>query len=367
MPKKTLQEFSVESIQILDENGKIDTTLLSQTDQISEKTLKSFYESMVLIRAIDEKALNLQRTGRMGTYASIQGQEAIQVGCAAALQPSDWCFPAFRATGLSVLRGTPIKVIYQYWSGDERGSEMQDGQHDFPISIPVGTHIPHAVGAAWGAKYKKDPIAVLTTFGDGATSKGDFHEGMNFAGVFKLPVVFVCQNNQWAISVPFSRQTAAKTIAQKAIAYGFEGIQVDGNDVLGIYTVTKNALEKARRGEGPTLIECLTYRLNDHTTADDASRYRTEEEVAIWQKKDPVLRLKTLIEKEYEWSESVDEALHAEVDRRVAEAVDAFEAIEPLNPLGMFDMLFETLSPELHDQRKKFTQRLGKLNKEESK
>jgi len=360
MPRKKLQDFSVAWLQLLDEQGEIDSTLHSDTQQFTEKTLKSFYESMVLIRAIDEKALNLQRTGRIGTYASIQGQEAIQVGCAAALQTSDWFFPAFRATGLSVLRGTSIKTIYQYWSGDERGNVVPEGLNDFPVSIPVGTHIPHAVGAAWAAKYKKDPIAVMTTFGDGATSKGDFHEGLNFAGVFKLPIVFVCQNNQWAISVPLSRQTASATIAQKAIAYGFEGIQVDGNDVLGVYVAVKEALEKARHGEGPTLIECLTYRLNDHTTADDASRYRSDEDVAAWRKKDPIQRLKTHIERYFAWSESDETALREEVDHRIAEAVTAFEATEPLSPLDMFDTLFETLSPELLQQRADLEKRLNR-------
>ncbi len=358
MPRKTLKNFSVSWLQVLNEAGEIDTALLSEGHQFTEKTLKSFYESMVLIRAIDEKALNLQRTGRMGTYASIQGQEAIQVGVAAALQPSDWFFPAFRATGLSVLRGTNIKTIYQYWSGDERGSVVPEDINDFPVSIPVGTHIPHAVGAAWAAKYKKDPIAVLTTFGDGATSKGDFHEGMNFAGVFKLPLVFVCQNNQWAISVPVSRQTASATIAQKAIAYGFEGLQVDGNDVLGVYRAVKEALEKARRGEGAMFIECLTYRLSDHTTADDASRYRTDEEVSIWKKKDPILRLKTHIKNHFAWSDTDEKALKEEVDHRIAEAVKAFEDTAPLSPLQMFDSLFENLSPELLLQREALEKRL---------
>ncbi len=358
MPKKILEHFSVEHVQLLNEAGGIDPSDRFAISQFSEKRFKDFYESMALIRAIDEKALNLQRTGRIGTYASIYGQEAIQVGCAAALEVSDWFFPAFREAGLSVLRGMPIKNIYQYWAGDERGNVASDHQHDFPVSIPVGTHIPHAVGAAWAAKYKKDPIAVLTAFGDGATSKGDFHEGLNFAGVFKLPVVFVCQNNQWAISVPLSRQTATATLAQKAIAYGFEGIQVDGNDVLGVYFTVKAALEKARRGEGPTLIECLTYRLSDHTTADDAGRYRSKEEVAHWLKKDPLTRLKTYIETHCAWTETDETLLKERVNQQVAEAVEAYELEVPLDPLGMFDTLFETLSPELLRQRETLVNRL---------
>ncbi|MFQ5597647.1 MAG: pyruvate dehydrogenase (acetyl-transferring) E1 component subunit alpha [Nitrospiria bacterium] len=362
MPKRVLEEFRVEWFQLLDADGKVDASLLPSPDLLTEKKIKRFYEAMVLIRAFDEKALNLQRTGRIGTYASIQGQEAIQAGCAAALQPSDWFFPAFRETGLSILRGYPIEMLYQFWSGDERGGRTPNGIHDFPIAIPVGTHIPHAVGAAWAAQFKKDPIAVLCTFGDGATSKGDFHEGMNFAGVFKLPIVFLCQNNQWAISVPVSHQTASATLAQKAMAYGFKGVQVDGNDVLGIYLKVNEALEKARRGEGPTFVECLTYRLKDHTTADDASRYRSEEEVDRWRKKDPMRRLRTYLETTFAWSATQEKGLQEAVAERIASAVSTFESEPPVDPEEMFDFLFASLTPELTQQKADFKKRLG--NKE---
>jgi pyruvate dehydrogenase E1 component alpha subunit len=355
MPKKVVHEFKVEYLQILDEAGRVDRALWPGLD---EKEIKGFYESMVLIRTFDEKALNLQREGRLGTYASVQGQEAAQVGSAAALRPSDWIFPAFREPGVSILRGLPMRMIYQYWSGDERGSAIPEDQHNFPIAIPVGTHIPHAVGAAWGAQFKGDPVAVAAFFGDGATSKGDFHEGLNFAGVFRLPIVFICQNNHWAISVPLSRQTAAATLAQKAIAYGFEGIQVDGNDVFAVYTVVKNALEKARRGEGPTLIECFTYRLSDHTTADDASRYRRPEEVATWRKKDPIVRLRALLEREYGWSEADEQTLRRQVQERVAAAVHEFEAVPPQNPETMFDLLYAKPTPDLIRQKEILRKRL---------
>ncbi len=364
MPKRILEEFKVEWFQLLDECGTLDSSLLSPllspSESITKKEIQGFYESMVLIRSFDEKALKLQRMGRLGTYASICGQEAIQVGCAAALRSSDWFFPAFRESGLSILRGLPMKTLYQYWSGDERGSVVPEAHNDFPIAIPVGTHIPHAVGAAWAALYKKDKIAVLATFGDGATSKGDFHEGLNFAGVFSLPVVFLCQNNQWAISIPVSRQTAASTIAQKAIAYGFPGIQVDGNDVIAVYLVVKQALERARRGEGPTFIECLTYRLNDHTTADDASRYRSEEEVTLWQEKDPMRRLRRYLEKTYDWSTSHEEALQQEVNARISTAVEEYESVGPDDPLQMFDSLFETLPKDLLEQRAELKRRIEK-------
>lgn len=362
MPKKVLHEFKVEFLQILDEAGRVDRALWPGLD---EKEIKGFYESMVLIRTFDEKALNLQREGRLGTYASVQGQEATQIGSAAALRPSDWIFPAFREPGVSILRGLPMRMIYQYWSGDERGSAIPEDQHDFPIAIPVGTHIPHAVGAAWAAQFKGDPVAVAAFFGDGATSKGDFHEGLNFAGVFHLPIAFICQNNHWAISVPLSRQTASATLAQKAIAYGFEGIQVDGNDVFAVYTAVKNALEKARRGEGPTLIECYTYRLSDHTTADDASRYRKVEEVATWRKKDPLVRLRAFLAREYGWSDADEQALRQQVQERVAAAVREFEAVPPQNPETMFDLLYAKPTPDLIRQKEILRQRLQRKKEKE--
>src|SRR5918995_95898 len=293
MPKKTVQSFSVEWLQILDENVMGNEEL---RPPLAHDDIKKLYEWMVLARVFDEKAFKLQREGRLGTYASILGQEAAQVGSAFALQGGDWMFPSFREPGASFVRGLPMRMILQYWGGDERGSSIPEGLNDFPITIPVGTQIPIAVGAAWAAKLNGKQSVVMVYLGDGATSKGDFHEGLNFAGVFAVPVVFVCQNNQWAISVPLKRQTAAKTLAQKAIAYGFPGVQVDGNDIFAVYRATSEALMRAREGGGPTFIECLTYRLGDHTTADDASRYRSREQVERWKRKDPVERLRKYME-----------------------------------------------------------------------
>ena len=289
MPRTIAKDFRIEWLQILDEHGNCDPSL---RPPLTEQQIKKLYEELVFARTFDEKAFKLQREGRLGTYASILGQEAAQVGSAFALEPGDWMFPSFREPGASFVRGLPPRMILQYWVGDERGSKIPEGQNDFPITIPVGTQIPIGAGAAWGAKLKGDKIAVLVYLGDGATSKGDFHEGLNLAGVFSLPVVFFCQNNQWAISVPLKRQTAAHTLAQRAIAYGFPGIQVDGNDVFAVYQATHEALERARAGGGPTFIEAVTYRIGDHTTADDASRYRNKETVEQWKKKDPIDRLK---------------------------------------------------------------------------
>lgn len=351
MPKKTIKKFTVEWLQILDEQGNCDEEL---RPPLSDKEIQKLYEWMVLTRVFDDKAFKLQREGRLGTYASILGQEATQVGSAYALQPGDWMFPSFREPGVSIVRGLPLRMILQYWSGDERGSLIPEGQNDFPITIPVGTHIPIAVGAAWAAKFKGDRIAMVAYLGDGATSKGDFHEGLNFAGIFSLPVIFLCQNNHWAISVPLSRQTAAETLAQKAIAYGFDGIQVDGNDVFAVYEATKEALDRARRGGGPTLVECVTYRMGDHTTADDASRYRSQEEVEQWQKRDPIDRLKMYMETRGLWNESYGQKVLSEARDQVEASVREEEAVPPADPRDMFLYTFQELTEELREQMENF-------------
>src|SRR5438132_2522344 len=333
MPKQVIETFSVEWLQILDEDGNCDEELRPSLDN---EQVKKLYESMVLARTFDDKAFKLQREGRLGTYASILGQEAAQVGSAYALRPTDWMFPAFREPGASFVRGLPMWMIFQYWAGDERGSQIPEGLNDFPITIPVATQIPIAVGVALAAKAKGDAIAVIAYMGDGATSKGDFHEELNFAGVFAAPVVFVCQNNQWAISVPLKRQTAAKTLAQKAIAYGFSGIQVDGNDPFAVYKATHEALDQARDGQGPTLIECVTYCLGDHTTADDASRYWSRDEVEQWRKKDPIERLKKYMEKEGLWNKSYDQGVCSEAKEKVEQAVHEQENFPPSDPWDIF-------------------------------
>jgi pyruvate dehydrogenase E1 component alpha subunit len=357
MPKKTVQSFSVEWLQILDELGNCEEAL---RPPLNQDEIKKLYESMVLARVFDEKAFKLQREGRLGTYASILGQEAAQVGSAFALKPTDWMFPSFREPGASIVRGLPMHMILQYWAGDERGSAIPAGLNDFPITIPVGTQIPIAVGAAWAAKLKGDPIAVMAYMGDGATSKGDFHEGLNFAGVFGVPVVFVCQNNQWAISVPLKRQTAAKTLAQKAIAYGFSGIQVDGNDIFAVYRATHDALNQARDGGGPTFIECVTYRLGDHTTADDAGRYRGNDEVEQWRRKDPIERLKKHMEREGLWNKSYDEAVRSEAKEKVEQAVHEQENFAPADPRDIFGFTFHELTAELEEQLESFLNTNGR-------
>jgi len=315
MPENVIEKFEVKHLKILDEKGNADTALLPN---LSDSDLKKLFELIILSRQFDQRALQLHAEGRLGTYASILGQEASQIGSAFALEKTDWVFPSFRENAVYITLGFPIWMLFQYWTGDERGMETPDDLNIFPVCVPVGTQPPHAVGAAFAAKVKGHKTAAVTYFGDGGSSKGDFYESMNLAGVYKLPVVFICQNNQWAISVPRERQTAAKTIAQKACACGFEGIQVDGNDIFAVYKATKDALAKAKNGGGPTLIECFTYRMGDHTTADDASRYRPKEDLEKWKLKDPLLRLKLYMEKKGLWTQAYED----EVRKKITELVD---------------------------------------------
>lgn len=349
MPRKVLDSFSVEWLQVLDEKGAVDRKLMPA---LSGKEMLFLYERMVFSRALDEKCLVLQRQGRLGTYASVRGQEAAQAGSAFAMEKGDWLFPAFRETAANLVRGVPAENIIRYWAGDERGQSLAKGLNNFMVSIPVATHLPHAVGTAWGMKLRKKRSAVVVYFGDGATSKGDFHESCNWAGVFRLPVVFLCQNNQWAISVPVEKQTAAKTLAQKALAYGFPGIRVDGNDVFAIYRATKEALAKARSGGGPTLIEAFTYRLEHHTTADDSSRYRSQEEVEAWKKKDPLLRLERFLGSRKLLTEGGKGKIWEQARKGVEAAVARAEAAPKSEPGEIFDSVFAQLTPNLEEQKK---------------
>ncbi len=341
MPENVLGSFEVKRLDVLDEKGNADTALIPS---LSDDDLKRMFEVLVLARTFDNRALNLQREGRIGTYPSILGQEASQIGSALAAEKRDWLFTTFRESGVYIAMGYPLRQIFQYWAGDERGMQIPEGMNIFPLSIPVGTQITHAVGAAMAAKYRKDRAGVLVYFGDGGSSRGDFHEGLNMAGVFKLPVVFLCQNNQWAISLRREQQTAAKTIAQKAIAYGFEGLQVDGNDVFAVYKATKDALNKAKEGGGPTLIECFTYRMSDHTTSDDATRYRPKEEIEMWKARDPLLRLRLFMEKKKLWTEAYQKDVEARSKAAVDEAQKKAETTEPPKPQDMFTYTYAGLT-----------------------
>jgi len=341
MPEDVIGSFEVKRLSILKEDGDVDKDLMPN---LPDDDIKRMYELLILSRTFDHYALNLHGEGRLGTYASILGQEASQIGSAFPIEKSDWVFPSFREMGVYITLGYPLSMLYQYWAGDERGMKTPEGLNIFPLCIPVGTQIPHAVGAAMAARYRGDKTVVICYFGDGGTSKGDFHEGFNMAGVFRLPVVFICQNNQWAISVPRERQTASQTLAQKAIAYGFEGIQVDGNDIFAVYKATKSALQKARNGGGPTFIECYTYRMGDHTTADDSSRYRSKEEIEVWRHKDPVLRLKLFMEKRGLWSEAYQKEIEEKAKETVRDAIKNEEIADPSQPEDMFRYTYQDLT-----------------------
>ncbi|GLI39848.1 pyruvate dehydrogenase (acetyl-transferring) E1 component subunit alpha [Geobacter hydrogenophilus] len=348
MPESILATFTVKRLEIIAPDGTADESLVPD---LSGDELRRIYYLLLLTRAFDGRALALQREGRIGTYPSVLGQEAAQVGSAFAIHERDWVFPSFREMGAHLTLGYPLHQLYQYWGGDERGLRTPDGMNIFPICVSVGTHIPHAAGAALAAKLRGDRIAVIAYFGDGGTSKGDFHEGFNLAGVMGLPTVFICQNNQWAISVPLSAQTASRSLAQKAVAYGFDGIQVDGNDVLAVYRATREALEKARGGGGPTFIECLTYRMSDHTTSDDASRYRSPEETEQWRERDPILRYERFLAKRGLWNEDYAAEMKGKAGGEIDEAVRRYESVPPPAPGEMFDFVSGELSARQQRQR----------------
>ena len=345
MVKETVAKFSVDYLQVLNEKGTLDKKLMPN---LTKSQVLWMYENMVFTRAVDEKMLSMQRQGRLGTFAPVKGQEACQIGIVAALDKNDVIFPAFRETAAHVSFGVPPENLFIYYAGDERGSKTD--KNFFPTSIPVATQTLHAVGYAWAAKIKKDNIVVVVFFGDGATSEGDFHEAMNFAGVFKLPVLFVCQNNQYAISVPRKLQSASETLAQKAIAYGFEGIQVDGNDVFSVYKAAKDSILEMKKGKGPYFIECITYRLGDHTTADDASKYRSQKELQEWMKKDPILRLKDYIIKNKYLSRLDEEKLHDKVKLKVEDVVKKAESIEAPNVEDIFKYTFNEMPWNLKEE-----------------
>jgi 2-oxoisovalerate dehydrogenase E1 component alpha subunit len=313
--------------------------------------LLALYRGMVLTRAFDLKAVSLQRTGRLGTYAVSLGQEAVAVGIASAMRQEDVLLPSYRDNGTLLWRGTKMEEILLFWGGDERGNLSSGPAHDFPYCIPVGSQAPQAAGVAYAFKLRKEPRVAVCLFGDGATSKGDVWEAMNFAGVHKLPLLFVANNNQWAISVPLKLQTASQTLAQKAIAAGFTGEQVDGNDVIAVRAAAEEAIAQARGGGGPRLIEALTYRLSDHTTADDATRYRPPEEVQTRWKEEPIARLRAYLVSQKAWGKAQEEELAAECQKEIEVAIARYLASSPRAPETMFDHLYAELPRTYASQR----------------
>ena len=358
MPSRQIGPFSVPYYQVLDENGNVDVDL---EPDLGEEQLIRLYRTMFTAREGDQRMLKLQRQGRVGTFGPSTGQEACVCAPVLAMTDKDWFVSAFREFGGYVARGVPISRIYLFHNGYEEGNLIEPLSRTLPISIVVGAQLLHAVGIGYAMKYRgeKDSAAVAF-FGDGATSQGDFHEAMNFAAVWKAPVVFICQNNQWAISIPRSKQTISETLAQKAIAYNMPGVQIDGNDALAVYKASKEALDRAHAGEGPTLIEAVTYRLMMHTTADDPTRYRSEDEVKEWWKKEPLGRFRTYIEKKGIWNGDKQAAMESEVKEEIDAAVKELESKADFKPDAPFDHVFGTRHDVIEEQRAEFLKSIGK-------
>jgi pyruvate dehydrogenase E1 component alpha subunit len=348
---------TVDYLSIIDENGVVDNFL---EPEISEEQLLSLYRAMLVGRRFDERMLDLQRQGRIGTFPPVKGQEAAQIGSVFQLKPSDWFVPSFRETSAEILRGRSLESVLLYYNGYNEGAILDPNQKDMPLAIPVSTQVIHGTGIGFAAKYRKTDEVVMCYFGDGATSEGDFHEGLNCAAVYQTPVVFVCQNNQWAISLPLQQQTRSETIAQKAFAYGMPGIQVDGNDVLAVYVAAQEAVQRARSGGGPTLIECVTYRVMMHTTADDPKRYRKDDEVEIWRKKDPISRFEKYLYNKKVLTSSLQKDMEAEVLEKIQTAiVNAEEQMKTLgDPLEMFNHLYQVLPAHIKLQKQELKYRL---------
>lgn len=332
----------------------------SSATEIAPEDLEGIYRTMLRARALDERCLTLQRQGRIGFYAPVAGQEAAQVASARALEPRDWVFPSYRELGVALTRGvSPRELLDQFFSNAAdrlKGRQMPNHygfrDRNFVVaSSPIGTQIVHAVGAAMAARRRGDSIVTISFFGDGATSSNDFHSGLNFGGVFRVPTIFFCQNNEWAISLPRSRQTAAKTLADKGIAYGIPGVMVDGNDVHQVFRAVREARARAIAGEGPTLIEAQVYRLGPHSTSDDPHRYRTDAEVAEWRQRDPIGRMKLELLDSGRWTEEQDAEMQEEVRTEIAAAVAQAETAGPLDPLSFLDDVFAVRSPALEAQR----------------
>ena len=341
--------FHTDPVRFLSPDGELDPA--ARAFARDPEFLLRLYRAMTRTRVFDGKAITLQRTGKLGTFPSCLGQEAIGVGLASAMLEKDVLFPFYRDHPAQFLRGVTMTEVLLYWGGDERGSDFAGPRADFPVCVPVGTQVPHALGAAYAFKLRHEKRVAVATIGDGGTATGDFYEALVMAAVWNAPLVTVINNNHWAISTPRALGSATPTLAQKAVAAGMEGVQVDGNDVIAMHEVAKQAIEKARDGGGPTLIEALTYRLGDHTTADDATRYRDPEIVQAQWANEPITRLRHYLIRTGLWSREREASLLKECAEEVEAAVESYLATGPRDSDAMFDCLYAELPPALRGQR----------------
>jgi len=346
------QEFTTKCSRYLDTQGQLLELL---PDYLANRNvLVSLYHHLVLTRLFDETAINLQRTGLMGTYASSKGQEAIGAAIGQAMLSDDIFIPYYRDISAQIQRGVKLEEILHYWGGDERGSNFSNQSNDFPLCVPISTQLCHAIGIAYALKYQSKPSVAVVTCGDGATSKGDFYEALNIAGAMSLPTLFVINNNQWAISVPVEQQTASETIAHKALAVGIPAVRVDGNDVLAMVINVTKALEQVRQTGKPFFIEALTYRLCDHTTADDASRYMDKQTLEDANTKEPLIRYKRFLIEQYHWTDNEDKTLYGKCQQHINNAVEAYKNIPDQQPGEFFDYMYEQLPTDLAAQKQSF-------------
>lgn len=355
--RNTIDLGTIDDLQILNEAGEVDESL---DPDLPAEELKKIHRAMVLTRKLDIRMLNMQRQGEMGTFAPGYGQEATQIGQVYPLTAEDWYSPSYRSFGAQIWRGWPIEQLLLLWAGYFEGFAPPEGVNDLPFSIVIGSHVPLAAGIGMGMNYRDAKTCMLVNFGDGAASEGDVSESLNFASVFNAPTIFVCENNGWAISTPIEKQTGSKTFAQRGTGFGIPSIRVDGNDVLAMLVATQEAVDRARRGEGPSFIEAVTYRMSLHTTADDPTVYRDEEEVKQWEKKCPIARFETYLQNRGVLTDSDCQRIADECEQEVIDAREKFRQRATPQPREVFDFVYEKLPPELEAQKREYFEKLDR-------
>ena len=340
--------------QVMDSEGKIVNA--KWKPKVTDEFVVECYRFMSFARLADLMTVSYQRQGRMSTYPPNLGQEAIHCAMGKQMREQDWMVPAFRELGAILLKGAKLSDIFLYWGGYEDGSKFSGAPNLFPISVPIASQYTHAAGLGYAINYKKEDSIVFAFTGDGGTSQGDFHEALNFAAVWKAPVIFVIQNNQYAISVPVAKQTASKNLAIKSTAYGIPGIKVDGNDFFAVFKTTEEAIKHVKSGKGPVLIEASTYRRGAHTTSDDPTLYRTDKEEKEWEKKDPLKRVRAYLVSKGLWKEEDDEPLKEQHQQEVEKEFAIYENYPPYPVDDVFKYQFNEMPPDLKQQQMAYEQ-----------